>query len=81
MNNPFDVIEARLGNIETLLLDLKHRTKEQHIPSDQDRWMDLPELCNYHPDKPSNLTVYRWVNAGLIPVHKGAKKLFFILFG
>lgn len=26
MNNPFDVLDARLSNIETLLLDIKHES-------------------------------------------------------
>ena len=43
-----------------------------------DRWFDLNELCIYHPDKPSKPTVYGWVNAGIIPVHKGGKKLRFL---
>lgn len=43
-----------------------------------DRWFDINELCNYHPDKPSKPTVYGWVNAGLIPSHKGGKKLRFL---
>jgi predicted DNA-binding transcriptional regulator AlpA len=28
MNNPFTTIEARLSNIETLILDLKHQPKQ-----------------------------------------------------
>ncbi|MBK7965973.1 MAG: helix-turn-helix domain-containing protein [Bacteroidetes bacterium] len=47
-------------------------------PTDTDHWLDLTELCNYHPDKPSKPTVYGWVNAGTIPVHKGCKKLRFL---
>ena len=47
-------------------------------PTETDRWFDLTELCNYHPDKPSKPTVYGWVNAGIIPVHKGGKKLRFL---
>jgi len=43
-----------------------------------DRWFDLNELCQYHPDKPTKPTVYGWVNAGTIPVHKGGKKLRFL---
>ena len=79
MNNPFEVIEARLNNIETLLLDLKHTPKEQgEQPTETDRWFDLNELCQYHPDKPTKPTVYGWVNAGTIPVHKGGKKLRFL---
>jgi excisionase family DNA binding protein len=32
----------------------------------------------YHPNKPSRPTVYGWVNAGTIPVHKGGKYLRFL---
>ena len=78
MNNPFELIEVRLNNIETLLLDIKHQPKNQNEPTDTDRWFDLTELCNYHPDKPTKATVYGWVNARSIPVHKGGKKLRFL---
>jgi excisionase family DNA binding protein len=79
MNNPFEVIEARLNNIETLLLDLKHAPKKQGEPTaETERWFDLNELCTYIPDKPSKPTVYGWVNAGSITVHKGGKKLRFL---
>jgi excisionase family DNA binding protein len=47
-------------------------------PTETDRWFDLNELCTYHPDKPSKPTVYGWVNAGTIPVHKSGKKLRFL---
>lgn len=30
MNNPFEVIDSRLSNIETLLLDIKHGTLKPH---------------------------------------------------
>mgnify|MGYP003436094156 CR=1 FL=1 len=46
--------------------------------TDPDRWFDLTELCAYHPDKPTKATVYGWVNAGIIPVRKGGKKLRFL---
>ncbi len=47
-------------------------------PTETERWYDLNELCQYHPDKPSKATVYGWVNAGTIPVHKSCKKLRFL---
>lgn len=43
-----------------------------------DRWLDLTELCEYLPDKPTKPTVYGWVHEGRIPVYKGAKKLRFL---
>lgn len=78
MNNPFESIEVRLCNIESLLLDIKHHPKPQADQPDPDRWFDLNELCQYHPDKPQRSTVYGWVSAGLIPFHKSGKKLRFL---
>jgi predicted DNA-binding transcriptional regulator AlpA len=45
-----------------------------------DRWLSLKELCEYHPDKPSEATVYFWVRTKTIPFHKneGQKRLRFL---
>jgi excisionase family DNA binding protein len=53
-------------------------TQQAEQPTETDRWFDLNELCQYHPDKPTKPTVYGWVNARGIPVHKGGKKLRFL---
>lgn len=78
MNNPFETIDARLSNIENLLLDLKYAPKDTDKQTEKDTWFDIIELCNYLPDKPAKPTVYGWVHAGLIPHHKGQKKLRFL---
>ncbi|MFN3405631.1 MAG: helix-turn-helix domain-containing protein [Cytophagaceae bacterium] len=43
-----------------------------------DIWFDLPELCNYLPEKPAKATVYGWIHNSSIPYHKRAKKVFFL---
>ena len=58
---------------------LRTNQKEQSEQIKNDRWMDINELCQYHPDKPTKATVYGWVNARAIPVHKGGKKLRFLV--
>lgn len=78
MNNPFEVIEARLSNIETLLLELKHKPNHNKNYPEGDLWFNLKELCEYLPDKPTKTTIYSWVQNRLIPYHKGAKKLRFL---
>lgn len=62
-----------VSEIKRLLLE-----KSNKQPTESDSWLDLSALCLYHPDKPSKPTVYGWVNAGIIPVHKGGKKLRFL---
>ena len=69
----FTHLTNEVSEIKRLLLE-----KSNEQPTETDRWFDLNELCNYHPDKPSKPTVYGWVNAGTIPVHKGGKKLRFL---
>jgi len=69
----FTHLTNEVSEIKRLLLE-----KSNEQPTEPDRWFDLNELCIYHPDKPSKPTVYGWVNAGTIPVHKGGKKLRFL---
>lgn len=76
MSNPFEVIDTRLSNIESLLLDIKHNSKSESKRLNQ--YFDINELCNYLPDKPVKATVYGWVHAGIIPHSKGTKKLQFL---
>lgn len=69
----FTSLTNEVSEIKRLLLE-----KSNEQPIETDRWFDLSELCIYHPDKPTKPTVYGWVNAGTIPVHKGGKKLRFL---
>lgn len=69
----FSQLTNEVGEIKRLLLENSNLQ-----PAETDRWFDLNELCIYHPDKPTKPTVYGWVNAGAIPVHKGGKKLRFL---
>ena len=69
----FTHLTNEVSEIKRLLLE-----KSNEQSKELDRWFDLSELCMYHPDKPSKPTVYGWVNAGIIPVHKGGKKLRFL---
>ena len=77
-------ISLPIEDFQTVIIDcinscLKFNKQVQfEQPTEADRWFDLNELCKYHPDKPSKPTVYGWVNAGTIPVHKGCKKLRFL---
>ncbi|MFT4153699.1 helix-turn-helix domain-containing protein [Parafilimonas sp.] len=56
---------------------LSAKPESANLP-EQDRWLNLTEFCQYHPDKPAKATVYGWVNAKLIPAHKSGKKLRFL---
>lgn len=64
---------VEVAEIKRLLLESKSQPQ-----TEADQWFDLTGLCDYLPDKPSKPTVYSWVHLGLIPYHKGGKKLRFL---
>ncbi len=69
----FSQLTNEVSEIRQMLLAISNDK-----PAEPDRWLNLDELCQYHPDKPSKMTVYGWVHNGSIPVHKGGKKLRFL---
>ncbi len=47
MTNPFEIIDARLRNIECLILDLKERKSHSKIiPEEQHSLSYQPKVCN-----------------------------------
>ncbi len=74
MNNPFEVIEARLSSIENLILDLKKPVKVE--PTEQpEQLLTVQEAAQF-----LNLTVptiYSKVSKGELPVMKRSKRLYF----
>jgi predicted DNA-binding transcriptional regulator AlpA len=62
----------KVEKIETLLNEKQPQAQES------DQWLNLSEMCNYHPDRPAKPTVYAWIGQRLIPYHKKGKKLMFL---
>lgn len=72
-----------IEDFQTVIMDcvnacLKHNNLSERSTQIPDRWFNLQELSEYHPDKPTKATIYAWVSAGLIPVHKSGKRLRFL---
>ncbi len=78
---PFAVSEVKcdLSQIKGDVDEIR-RILEKIAPSafTSDHWLDLNELCEYHPDNPTKATVYSWVSSKSIPVHKSSKRLRFL---
>jgi len=75
MTNPFEVIETRLSNIETLLLDLKYQPKEVEPTDQPEQLLTIQEAAQF-----LSLTVptlYSKVSKGELPVMKRSKRLYF----
>jgi excisionase family DNA binding protein len=62
----------KVEKIETLL------TEKQPQAQESDQWLNLNDLCKYHPDHPAKPTVYAWIGQRSIPYHKKGKKLMFL---
>src|SRR5690606_33856922 len=75
MNNPFEVIEARLSSIENLILDLKHQPTKVEPTEQPEKLLTVQEAAQF-----LNLTVptiYSKVSKGELPVMKRSKRLYF----
>lgn len=75
MNNPFEIIDARLSNIENLILDLKRQPVQELSTSPPEKFLTIQDvsklLCLTVP------TLYSKVSKGEIPVMKRGKRLYF----
>lgn len=76
MNNPFEVIEARLSSIENLILDLKHQPTKVEPTEQPEQLLTIDEVAELlHLTKP---TVYSKHSKGELPgVCKQGKRLYF----
>jgi excisionase family DNA binding protein len=70
MNNPFELLNTRLSNIEDLLLDIKHKSKEET----EEKLHSVKSLASYAGV--TELTVRNWISEGKIIAKKIGRRLF-----
>jgi len=68
-NNPFESIENRLGNIENLLLDIKHKPKEAENKLHSVK--SLSVIAGV-----SELTVRNWIKEGKVKAKRIGRRIF-----
>jgi len=79
MDNPFEVLESRLDNIEKLLIEIKQNSpSDSSVLSPPDHWMNIDQFRAYIPQGWSRATVYSKTGKGEFPFHKRGKKLMFL---
>lgn len=66
-----------INKVETLQQDVNNLRKKERA-SESSRWMNIDELCAYHPSHPKKQTVHKWVSKKTIPYHKMTKGLMFL---
>lgn len=64
----------KVDSLQQTVNTLRHK---QQV-SDSPHWMNIDELCAYHPSHPKKQTVYEWVSKKTIPYHKMTKGLMFL---
>ncbi|PRY90852.1 helix-turn-helix domain-containing protein [Mongoliibacter ruber] len=75
MNNPFEVIEARLSSIENLILDLKHKPQTVEPTDQTEQLLTIQEAAEFL--SLTVPTIYSKVSKGELPVMKRSKRLYF----
>lgn len=66
-----------INKVESLQQTVNTLRNKQQL-SESPRWMNIDELCAYHPSHPKRQTVYEWVSKKSIPYHKMTKELMFL---
>jgi hypothetical protein len=67
----FDQLPKAVGDILDGIAEIKSICKEiKGNETNKDSYMNIEELCAYHPDHPSQQTVRRWKRLGIIPYYK-----------
>lgn len=64
----------KVESLQQTVNTLRHKQQLSESP----RWMNVDELCAYHPSHPKKQTVYEWVSKKTIPFHKMTKGLMFL---
>jgi len=64
MNNPFETINQRLSNIESLLLEIKHKPIEEEKPEN----LTVKETAELL--KVSEQSVHNYIKRGFLPAQK-----------
>jgi hypothetical protein len=77
MINPFESIEVRLSNIETLLLDIKHEPRPETTTPPQERKTlhSIRELAEFIGC--STVTAHAFKKSGRIPFRQMGRKVMF----
>lgn len=70
MNNPFNEIDARLSNIENLLLDIKHTPKEENV----NEKLSIQEVAKEL--SVSTITIHNYIKKGVLPAIKIGRRVF-----
>ncbi len=75
MSNPFDTIDARLSNIESLLLDISLQSTKQPPKPEQDQLLTVQQAAEFLTL--SVPTIYGLISKGELPVMKRSKRCYF----
>ncbi|MBG8553462.1 helix-turn-helix domain-containing protein [Hymenobacter guriensis] len=73
MHNPFDILDNRLRQVETLLLELVQQQRAQIVPAPEIGGIELAQQIT----RLSKARLYALVSARTIPHAKRGNKLFF----
>ena len=74
MNNPFEVIEAKLSSIENLILELKPLPNQVAL-SETEKLLTVQEAADFL--SLTKATIYSKVSRGELPFMKRSKRLYF----
>lgn len=76
MSNPFEILDARLSNIETMLLEIRLKPDSPNHDPQEDEVLDVAQTAKL--TKLAKQTIYTLSSTGKLPHYKGPKKIWFL---
>ena len=76
MNNPFEAIDTRLSNIESILQEIRQSPKDNVKQAEADELLTVQDAAKFL--SLSVPTVYGLISKGDIPVMKRSKRCYFL---
>lgn len=73
MNNPFETINLRLSNIETLLIDIKHKSVNEDLSNKRYSIKEASEITDVIP-----LTIRNHIKNGNIKAERFGRKYYIL---
>lgn len=72
MNNPFEALDKRLSNIEEILLDIKHKPKED-LSNKRYSIKESAEILRVSP-----LTIRNYIKSGIVRAERLGRKYYIL---
>lgn len=68
------IIQLESEQLDCIIQNAVKKALNDNVPKktncDNNLWMNIQDLCQYHPNKPTRATIYSWIHNNQVPFYK-----------